>query len=177
MKIQLLIPGILCVFFWSCSNGSTEVPVDSDSTDIVCIMPAPNRINEVLWLAGEWENEDQGIRSTESWVQTSETLLNGISLSVDMETGDTVFYEALELRHESTGLVYAPTVADQNDGEQVSFLLTDLNDSLFVFENPDHDYPTKIVYQRFGEDSLVATISGLKEGKSASDIFPMKRVK
>lgn len=34
-----------------------------------------------------------------------------------------------------------------------------------VFENPAHDYPNKIVYQKVGNDSLVAEIFGKKMEK------------
>jgi hypothetical protein len=94
-----------------------------------------------------------------------------------LETGDTVFYESIEIRHESTGLVYSPVVKDQNDGAAIDFLLMLLNDSTVQFENTEHDFPQKIVYSRFGDDSISATVSGIYEGEAVMEVFPMKRVK
>jgi hypothetical protein len=44
-----------------------------------------------------------------------------------------------------------------------------------VFENPKHDYPQKITYRQITKDSMVATISGIQQGKPSSDSYPMKR--
>ena len=46
-----------------------------------------------------------------------------------------------------------------------------------TFENPKHDYPNKIVYKKINNDSLVATIYGIKNGKVSKENFPMKRKK
>ena len=41
----------------------------------------------------------------------------------------------------------------------VPFRLTEAGPNLLAFENPAHDYPTRITYRREGEQ-LTATISG-----------------
>ena len=46
-----------------------------------------------------------------------------------------------------------------------------------VFENPQHDFPQIISYTKINADSLVAEISGSKNGQELKQTFPMKRVK
>jgi hypothetical protein len=46
-----------------------------------------------------------------------------------------------------------------------------------VFENPKHDYPKKITYTKINDDSLVAEISGILDGKPSSEKFSMKKNK
>ena len=55
--------------------------------------------------------------------------------------------------------------------------MTDGGDDFMVFENPEHDFPTKITYKKINADSIVAEISGNRNGKQASELFPMKRAK
>jgi hypothetical protein len=50
----------------------------------------------------------------------------------------------------------------------VTFRLTDFDQKTrrALFENPEHDFPTKISYQRVAEDSLTILVSGPgKDGK------------
>jgi hypothetical protein len=53
--------------------------------------------------------------------------------------------------------------------------MTSDSENNFVFENPKHDYPQKIVYKKATENSLVATISGMQQGKVSSEGYGMKR--
>jgi hypothetical protein len=53
--------------------------------------------------------------------------------------------------------------------------MTSDSENTFVFENPKHNYPQKIVYKKVNENSLVATISGMQQGKQSTESYPMKR--
>ena len=66
---------------------------------------------------------------------------------------------------------------NQNKELPVSFKLVNATDNQLVFENPNHDFPTKITYLIISEDSMVASISGLIDGKEKIEQFPMKRIK
>lgn len=67
------------------------------------------------------------------------------------------------------------TVPNQNQEKPVSFILTANNLNQLVFENPNHDFPNTIIYNRVGADSLMAEIAGMKDGKKVSQIFKMKK--
>lgn len=177
MKYLWIIPfcsGVLA----ACSGQSSDLGENSsDSTEEVCILPAPNRIAEVSWLLGGWESVENGVTTTETWVQSGDLLLSGEGCSVENQSGDTVFYELITIHHESTGLVYSPVVSNQNDGEAIDFLMTELTDSTLVFMNEAHDFPTRIAYQRIGTDSLIAIVSGTLDNTYQEDVIRMKRVR
>lgn len=78
---------------------------------------------------------------------------------------------------EKEGLVYIPTVKDQNVGLPIRFALASISNSQLVFENKEHDFPQMITYTQINSDSLVAEISGVENGKERKESFPMKRVK
>jgi hypothetical protein len=50
-------------------------------------------------------------------------------------------------------------VAQPGGGPAVEFALTELSPTRALFENPQHDYPKRIVYERVGGDGLRTEIS------------------
>jgi hypothetical protein len=55
------------------------------------------------------------------------------------------------------------------------FRLTGLSATEAVFENPQHDYPQRIIYRKSG-NRLDARIEGVDKGKARSEDFPMEPV-
>jgi hypothetical protein len=63
---------------------------------------------------------------------------------------------------------YTPTVPDQNDAKPVPFRMVSYEGHVVVFENPDHDFPQRIVYRfvpRIADavdaDSMYVSVSSL----------------
>jgi hypothetical protein len=50
-----------------------------------------------------------------------------------------------------------------------------ISDTMVVFENPAHDFPQRVGYQRRGADSLVAWIEGTMQGQARKIEFPYAR--
>ena len=55
------------------------------------------------------------------------------------------------------------------------FLSTVVKDSIVVFENPQHDFPQSIGYQRTDPATLVAWIEGTQKGQHRRIEFPYHR--
>ena len=72
-------------------------------------------------------------------------------------------------------LTSASAVRSQNNEAPVTFYCTKISENEIVFENPKHDFPSKIVYKLITKDSIVASIHGINKGKEVSEFFPMKR--
>jgi len=71
--------------------------------------------------------------------------------------GARVFAEALRIEARAEGVFYVATP----EGEPTTaFRLTRGTDAEAVFENPAHDFPTRITYRREGADGLVAVVEG-----------------
>lgn len=132
-------------------------------------------IRKADWLLGTWANHTQRGIVYESWSRASESELSGRSYM--LRGTDTVLFESVQILQEPGTLFYVPRVANQNNGQAVRFQLHQLLDDMMVFQNRDHDFPQWISYQRITPDSLVAVISGTKNGKIRRQTFPMKRVK
>ncbi|MCJ0743096.1 DUF6265 family protein [Pedobacter montanisoli] len=136
---------------------------------------AQSQIKKAEWLTGTWENKTSRGNLYEEWKKAGKHELAGKSYM--LKEKDTIVFETLRLVAEGNGLFYIPTVKNQNDGKPVKFALKTLSDTQLVFENPQHDFPQLITYTKIKPDSLVAEISGTRNGQLRKQTFPMKKVK
>ncbi len=121
------------------------------------------------WLLGTWirTNANPGRNSNERWIKLSSRELQGFGLT--MKGQDTALLEKLKLIIKENAIYY---VADVPENKQlVYFKLTEISENAFSCENPEHDFPKRISYQKDG-DKLKATISG--NGKSVDYFFERK---
>ena len=106
-------------------------------------------------MVGMWKME--GTDTYEHWEKAAE----GFSITVFKVSGiDTTVLESVGVRKWDTGIVYRVTVAGQNQGNAVNFMLKTVSDSMATFANPAHDFPTEISYSLLRNGNLKAVISG-----------------
>jgi hypothetical protein len=118
------------------------------------------------WLEGTWTrtNVKPGRSAKEIWQKISATEWHGLGIS--MKGTDTSFVEKLKLLIKDNTIFYVADIVENK--EPVYFKLTSITDNSFTCENPQHDFPKKIIYQKEG-DKVKATISG--DGKSFDYLF------
>ncbi|MBP7238884.1 MAG: hypothetical protein KBA14_01560 [Saprospiraceae bacterium] len=98
------------------------------------------------WLNGIWEMpKPNGSYRLESWESKGSNVLSGKGLKVMQ--GDTTHLESITLYSDQNGIWYTPTVPDQNNQQPVPFKLVASGTHQFTFENPEHDFPQRIVYE------------------------------
>lgn len=164
-NITLLAAAIL---LFSCKENkeqateTTEEPVKSYS-----------QLEKAQWLLGSWENASPEGNLSENWEKTNDSVYAGHTYFVIGK--DTVFTESITLVEANGKLAYVTAVSDQNGGKAIRFEMTSGTEDQLVFENPKHDFPQKITYNKITNDSLVAEISGMKEGKPSTEQFAMKK--
>ena len=96
------------------------------------------------------------------------TSILGVSRTV--AKGRTVAYEFLRIQKQESGDIYY--VAHPSGQAQDSFKLAKYDKGVLFFENPQHDFPQRIIY-RLNGNSLIARIEGTSKGKQRSSDFPM----
>ncbi len=134
------------------------------------------QLQKAQWFLGEWGSTypDGGIL-TETWTKDNDSTFSARTYFVIGK--DTVFSETVSLEERAGKLHYIANASGQNEGKPVAFELISSTETNLVFENAKHDYPQKIVYNKFENDSLVAEISGIEKGKAKTESFPMKKLK
>jgi hypothetical protein len=166
--VALLSVVALTTTFISCQK--------KENTETLTIETAPKtfaQIEKADWLLGEWGNTTKEGVLTEKWTKENDSTFLGKSYFI---TGkDTAFTESIHLTQKNGQLLYIPTVSDQNKGKSVSFVLSSSPENQLVFENKEHDFPQKITYTKISNDSIVAEISGMKDGKQSRESYPMKK--
>jgi len=131
--------------------------------------PTVNDFIKLKWLEGTWTrtNTKPGRGGNERWLNSSASEWQGYG--VNLKGADTVLLEKLKIIAKDGSIYY---VADVPENKQpVLFRFTALTDNSFVCENPQHDFPKKIMYEKTG-DTLKAIISG--NGKSIEYLFKKK---
>lgn len=124
--------------------------------------PAPETGNTIKfeWLKGTWMmKKKNGGAIMETWIIGNDSTLNGESLSISA-TGISKVLESLELSYRKEEYYYTSTVKGQNNNQAVSFKITSHSETGFVAENPEHDFPKRIIYELIGKDSVHAFIDG-----------------
>lgn len=132
-------------------------------------------VQNASWLIGNWGNTLPDGSFIEKWTKESDSVYKAESYFI--ANNDTLFAEYVTLGKINDTLAYTVTVPGQNNEKPVSFKLISMSGNKLVFENPQHDYPSKIEYIKITADSIVAVISGAKKGKQASETFAMARLK
>lgn len=164
---------LLLVLLASCGdNESAEQKTTTETAEVPAAVPAAS-VKDMQWLTGWWQNVTPGGTVFEAWEMNGEALTGKGGF---IKGSDTMISETIVLEQQGSDLVYLPTVKDQNDGRAVPFKLTMAAADSFVFENPQHDFPSKIVYKKISETALVARISGKIEGKEQAEAFELTKV-
>jgi hypothetical protein len=129
-------------------------------------------LTDIAWISGDWQTASGGRRQIEEhWTQVAGGSMMGVSRTV---AGDkTVEFEYLRIEQRADGIFYVAHPKARCPG--TDFKLTKASANEAVFENPQHDFPKRIIYRKGEDDSLTANIDG-GEGTKAMT-FAFRRIK
>src|SRR4051812_39301461 len=105
---------------------------------------------DLAWLNGCWELTRGTRHVLEQWMAPEGATLLGMSRTVS--GGKTLEWEFLMIREGAAGLEY---VARPSGQAEAIFTSTKVTADEVVFENPQHDFPTRISYARQPDGGLV----------------------
>ena len=137
------------------TNASTQTPTLAD----------------LAWMAGDWQTTVGRRQIEEHWTKVAGASMMGMSRTV---AGDkTVEFEYLRIEQRADGIYYVAHPKARCPG--TDFKLTRVSATEAVFENPQHDFPKRVIYRKGADDSLTATIDGGEGSKAMT--FAFKRMK
>lgn len=135
--------------------------------------PKPD-LSQVEWLLGTWQRQQKNGFLYEHWARGDSTYLSGLAFTLKGKQ-DTLVTERMKMLQTDTALFFVAVVA-HNDSA-ICFKLTSNDSGRLVFENPKHDFPTKVIYQAAPPDSMHARIEGVIEGQDKGIDFLFSKVK
>ena len=97
-----------------------------------------------------------------------------LGLSRTVKGEQTVSFEFMQFRQENGVLVFLP---QPQGGTRVPFPLKDSFGGKLTFENKEHDFPQRVIYERKGPALLLAAIEGIYKGKEEREEFQMRKVR
>jgi hypothetical protein len=117
----------------------------------------PANMKSFNWLQGSWQMQTKRGIITEKWAIANDSTLAGQSI-ITRTDGTEIPLEKIELAFRNGSYYYVPTVKNQNGEQPVEFKITSHNETGFVAENPQHDFPKRISYALVNNDSIRAVI-------------------
>lgn len=130
-------------------------------------------VESAAWLAGCWEIDAGGRLVNEHWMKPAGGAMIGMSRTVSKDKMSA--YEFLQIRRQDDGEVYY--VARPSGQSEASFKLIKAGPRELIFENPDHDFPQRIIYRQESDGSLKARVEGKNNGKEMGSDYPFKRAR
>ncbi|WP_133703374.1 DUF6265 family protein [Roseateles toxinivorans] len=138
-------------------------------------MPAEAQQTELAslsWLSGCWASEGGEPGSVEHWLPPAGGTMLGLSRTV--KKGKTVAHEFMQIRASAEGrLVYIALPSGQ---KETTFTLDSAAEGEVTFENPQHDFPQRVIYRLLPDDRLAARIEGMRNGQLRGIDFAMKKM-
>lgn len=134
--------------------------------------PSAGALEPVAFLAGEWQTTTPEGDVREAWGPPRGDAMLGTSHTI--AAGRTVFFEYVRIEARSTGIVYLASPLGRHP--PTAFALVESDRDRVVFENPEHDFPQRVIYEKHGE-RLDARIEGTENGAKRSATWSYRRVR
>ena len=129
------------------------------------------RVDQFHWLAGCWGFDTPDGRYEEIW--SAPTGNNMLGMSRRIVDGFTREFEYMRIVTSGGGgfdFTAMPQGESATRFNSVSFTATKV-----VFENLDHDFPSRVIYESAAPDAVNARIEGTSNGQAMGINFPLKR--
>lgn len=132
--------------------------------------PEQADISALSWLSGNWEME--GFKTHYTTPEGGEIF----SISRYFKDGKVTFFEFEHFYTKDGVILLNPYPKGQ---KSVVFKIANYDPAIkkAIFQNPEHDWPTEISYERTAEDRLYIQVSGLQDGKMRVEKFDLKTAK
>ncbi len=132
----------------------------------------PSNISALNWMAGSWAGTFQGKPMEAQYSAADGGLILGYTKIINGNQSDFFEFEKFEVVDGTLELTPYPF------GKQgVSFPIKTISATKAVFENLQHDFPTRIIYELKENGQLFARIEGHQNGQFVFENFIFNRVK
>lgn len=124
-------------------------------------------LESLSWLAGCW-NRTKGGDGGEYWLKPEGGAMFGISRT--LRNGKNISYEFMRIDYSRLGDIYYSVTLPRQIETRFKLIRSENQEA--IFENPEHDFPQRIIY-KLEKDALKARIEGEVRGKMQAVDFIM----
>ena len=125
------------------------------------------KITDLAWLTGDWQTAPGGRRQVdEHWTVPFGGVMMGVSRTVS--GGKMTEFEYLRIVERADGIFYIAHPNARTPGTE--FKLTKVTPDQAIFENPQHDFPKRIIYKKTAE-GITASIDAGEGTKGPSFVY------
>jgi hypothetical protein len=122
---------------------------------VMISVPAFSQASIPYFLEGTWKMENREVY--EVWEASENGHMIGYSYRI--REGEEVITEYLQVKHRDADVIYTATVLNQNEGRGIDFVLNRPDSLTWSFENPEHDFPKVITYQKRSDSEIYVQVS------------------
>ncbi len=138
---------------------------------LLLVSTAHGDLSALQWLAGCWTQDGRDAGPVEQWTLPAGGTMLGMNRIVS--GGRTIAFEYMRIAVNKDDMV--EFIASPSGQETARFKMVSMNENEVVFENPEHDFPTRIIYRLLIDGSLLGRIEGIDKGTPRTAEFPMTR--
>jgi len=120
---------------------------------------SPATIDSLSWMSGYWLSCEGGREVSETWSDPRGGLMAGVTVTVGRSGQGSLEFTRIWPVGESLAFLAQPSGVPAT-----VFPLIEATTNRAVFENPDHDFPQRVIYSRDG-DTLTGRIEGIADGR------------
>jgi hypothetical protein len=139
------------------------------ATGLIAALATPAsaaKLDDLAWMKGTWVGHSKTVRAEEHWTAPAGGLM--LCMHRDVVEGHRTSFEFLRIVERGDSIVF---IAMPNARNETPFPLKTLAGKRVVFENPEHDYPQRIIYWQDKPGMLGARTEGTINGKLESEEF------
>ena len=125
---------------------------------------------KLSWIAGNWTGSAGRATIEENWLPPAGGAMLGVGRTIAGPR--MVAFEFLRIVQKDAETYY---IAQPDGRPPTEFKLTTATDTKAVFENPKHDHPKIITYEKDADGNLLATIEGDEREQHKKQQFRFRR--
>jgi hypothetical protein len=122
-------------------------------------------LEQLAWMAGHWAGEQGGVQMEEVWTAPGGGMM--IGLHRDVRAGKPAFFEYLRIEETDDGIFYVASPMGRTPGTR--FRLVSVEAGKVRFENPEHDFPQRIIYWKDGDTLVARAEADTEDGVQGSE--------
>ncbi|MGZ4810768.1 MAG: DUF6265 family protein [Thermoanaerobaculia bacterium] len=123
------------------------------------------------WMTGSWSATAGGVAMEEHWTTAQGDLMLGMHR--DAQPSKRTWFEFLRIEKHDDGIYY---MAMPGGRPATPFKMTAQERARVVFENPEHDFPKRIIYWQPSKNRLCARVEGNGNEPEKAEEYCWKRM-